>query len=50
MWQRFAIDANLLPLRIDARAELRHHLAIDLYAAFANQLFAFAPAGKTGCG
>ena len=48
--QRFAVDANFLLQRIDARAKLRHDLAIDFDAAFANQFFAFAPAGDAGLG
>ena len=46
--QRFAVDANFLLLRIDARAKLGDDLPIDLDAAFENQLFAFAPAGNAG--
>ena len=46
--QHFAIDANFLLQRIDARAQLGDDLPIDFDAAFANQLFAFAPAGNAG--
>jgi hypothetical protein len=46
--QRFAVDADFLSLRIDASAELRHDLMINLDATFENQLFAFAPTGDAG--
>ena len=46
----FAVDADFLPLRIDARAELRDDLAIDFDAAFEDELLAFAPAGDAGGG
>jgi hypothetical protein len=48
--QRFAVDADFLFLRIDARAEFRHHLVIDFDAAFEDQLFALATTGDTGGG
>ena len=48
--QRFAVDANFLPLRIDARAQLGDDLVIDLDAAFENELLALAPAGNAGRG
>jgi hypothetical protein len=48
--QGLAIDSDFLFLRVDARAKLRDHFAIDFDAAFAHQFFAFAPAGNAGLG
>ena len=42
--QRFAIDANLLPLRIDSRAQFGDGFAVDIDAAFADQFFALTAA------
>ena len=46
----FAVDADFLRLRIDAGAELGDHLAVDLDAAFEDELLALAAAGDAGGG
>ena len=46
----FAVDADFLLVRIDARAELGDHLAIDFDAAVEDQLLALAAAGDAGGG
>ncbi len=48
--QDFAVDANFLRARIDARAELGDDLAIDLDAAVEDQLLALASAGDAASG
>ena len=48
--QHLAVDADFLRLRIDARAELGDHLAIDFHAAVEDQLLALAAAGDAGGG
>ena len=45
--QRFPIDADLVPQRIDLRAELRHDLSIDLDAPVTDELLAIPPAADT---
>jgi hypothetical protein len=44
-----AVDPDLLTERIDAGAELRHHLSVDLDAPGRDQLLAVPPAAEAGC-
>ena len=45
-----AIDADFLTERIDPRAQLRHHLAVDFDAPRRDQLLAIPPAAEPGSG
>ena len=46
VWQPFAVDTNLLGLRIDSAPERGHHLPINLDAARRDQFLAGAAAAK----
>ena len=48
--KRFAIDADILRVHLNAGAEFGHDLAIDLDAARGDQLFTLAAAAETGGG
>jgi hypothetical protein len=45
--QGHAVDADILPGRIDPSAQLRDEFAVDLHAAGQDQLFALAAAAQT---
>jgi hypothetical protein len=46
--QKLTIDADLLPSRIDAGAELGDDCVVDFDAAVENELFAIAATGNAG--